>query len=501
MSNPSTAKGLSQSIIDAVAPPNASAKAPEAKISVRQKDLILVLPGAAGNLASLKIFPALYQSFKEKKLPSNFTILAVDLNPDMTSGSFRGWVRQDLLDKGPESEEMAAFLEHIVYFPFNLITGNYQLLKDKISGLETERKVSSNRKIIYFLSLLPNLFMPTIQGLGEAGLLADENARLAVEKPFGSSLESAKELNALILQYCQESQIYRMDHWLGKETVQNLLNFRFANGIFEHLWSRQFIDYIEITAAETVLVPDSRGYVGALKDLVVNHLLEVLCITLMEPPNSLNADDIRDEKVKILRMLKADPKFTVRGYYEGYDRTEETYVALKLIADSYRWQGVAIYLRTWKGAENKGTEIAAHFKAVPSTLFTAIPNTLVLNLQPHEGISLTWNVKVPGEPNNRQKSLDFLYNSKGGFEETIPEAYQTLIQNMIEGDHTLFVRADEVEAQWAVVMPILNHWENLTIKNGNLVGDSDIVHTYPVGSDGPKAAHHILEPNHKWRSL
>jgi glucose-6-phosphate 1-dehydrogenase len=491
MSEQSTVKGFDTSASEKVAMDSvASAKA-----------LAFVLFGAGGNLASLKIFPALYQSFKEKKLPSNFTILAVDLNPEMTSGSFRGWVRQDLLDKGPESEEMAAFLEHIVYFPFNILTGNYQLLKDKISGLETERQVSPNRKIIYFLSLLPNLFEPTIQGLGQAGLLAEENARLAVEKPFGSSLESAKKLNAIILQYCQESQIYRMDHWLGKETVQNLLNFRFANGIFEHLWSRQFIDYIEITAAESVLVPDGRGYVGALKDLVVNHLCQLLCITLMEPPNSLSADDIRDEKVKLLRVLKADPKFTIRGFYEGYDRQEETYVAFKLMVDNYRWKGIPIYLRTWKGAENKGTEIAAHFKAVPSTLFTAIPNTLVLRLQPDEAISLTWNVKVPGEANNRQKSLDFLYNSKGGFEETIPEAYQTLIESMIDGDRTLFVRADEVEAQWAVVMPILSHWENLTINNGHLVGDSDIVHSYPVGSDGPTAANQILEPNHNWRSL
>ncbi|CAD5990246.1 Glucose-6-phosphate 1-dehydrogenase [Planktothrix tepida] len=500
MSEQSTVKGFNTSASEKVAMDLASAKALEAKISVRQKDLIFVLFGAGGNLASLKLFLALFQSFKEEKLPANFTILAVDLNPEMTSGSFRGWVRQDLLDKGPESEEMAAFLEHIVYFPFNVLTGNYQSLKDKISGLETERKVSPNRKIIYFLSLLPNLFEPTIQGLGQAGLLADENARLAVEKPFGSSLESAQKLNAIILQYCQESQIYRMDHWLGKETVQNLLNFRFANGIFEHLWSRQFIDYIEITAAETVLVPDGRGYVGALKDMVVNHLFQLICLLLMEPPNSLSADDIRDEKVKLLRVLKADPKFTIRGYYEGYDRTEETYIALKLMVDNYRWQGIPIYVRPWKGAKNKETEISAHFKGVPSTLFTAIPNTLVLRLQPDEAISLTWNVKVPGEPNNRQKSLDFLYNSKGGFEETIPEAYQTLIESMIEGDRTLFVRADEVEAQWAVVMPILNHWETLTINNGHL-SESDIVHTYPVGSDGPTAANQILEPNHKWRSL
>jgi glucose-6-phosphate 1-dehydrogenase len=498
MSNPSTAKGLSQSIIDAVAPPNASAKALEAKISVRQKDLIFVLFGAAGNLSSLKIFPALHQSFKEKKLPSNFTILAVDLNPEMTSASFRGWVRQDLLDKGEaESEQLEAFLSCIFYFPFNLLTGNYQDIKSQISLLESEREVSPNRKIVYSLSLLPILFEPTIQGLGGAGLLADKNARLAVEKPFGSSLESAKALNALILQYCQESQIYRMDHWLGKETVQNLLNFRFANGIFEHLWSRQFVDYIEITAAETVLVPEGRGYVGALNDMVVNHICQLICITLMEPPNSLSADDIRDEKVKLLRVLKADPKFTVRGYYEGYDRTEETYVALKLMVDNYRWQNIPIYVRTWKGAKNKGTEIAAHFKAVPSTLFPAIPNTLVLRLQPDEAISLSWNVKVPGEANNREKSLDFLYNSKGGFEETIPEAYQTLIESMIEDDRALFTRADEVEAQWAVVMPILDYWQSSSQNNGQ----SSEVYQYPLGSDGPSAANQILEPNHQWRSL
>jgi glucose-6-phosphate 1-dehydrogenase len=498
MSERSKAKELSQRPVDVVTPHDASAKALEAKISVRRKSLIFVLFGT-GNLASLKIFPAIFQSFKEKKLPSNFTIFAIDRHENMTSSSFRAWICNDLLDKGEaESEEMDDFLSRIIYYSFDLLAGNYQDLKSQISALESEREVSPNRKIVYFLGLLPNLFEPTIQGLGdEAGLLADKNACLAVEKPFGNSLKSAKALNSLILQYCEESQIYRIDHWLGKESVQNLLSFRFANGIFEHLWSRQFIDYIEITAAETVLVPDGRGYVGALKDMVVNHICQLICITLMEPPNSLSADDIRDEKVKLLRVLKADPKFTIRGFYEGYDREEETYVALKLMVDNYRWQGVPIYARTWKGGTRKLTEIVIHFKPIPSTLFTAAPNSLVLRLQPEEGISLSWNVKVPGEANNRQKSLDFLYNSKGGFEEPIPEAYQTLIEQMIEDDRALFTRADEVEAQWAVVMPILDYWQSSSQNNGQ----SSEVYQYPLGSDGPSAANQILEPNHQWRSL
>lgn len=496
MSEQSKAKELSQRPVDVVTPRAASAKALEAKISVRRKRLIFVLFGAGGNLSSLRIFPALYQSFKEKKLPYNFTILAVDRHEKMTCESFRAWVRQDLLDKGEaQSEEMEAFLSCIVYFRFNLLTGNYQDLKSQISALESEREVSPNRKIVYTLSLLPDLFEPTIQGLGKAGLLGDKNACLAVEKPFPAAL------NSIILQYCEESQIYRIDHWLGKESVQNLLSFRFANGIFEHLWSRQFIEYIEITAAETVLLPENRGYVGALKDVVVNHVFQLICLTMMEPPNSLSADDIRDEKVKILRVLKADPKLTVRGYYEEYDREEETYIALKLMVDNYRWQGVPIYVRTGKGLKRKLTEIVIHFKPVPSTLFSAaIPNTLVLQLQPDEAISLSWNVKVPGEDKNQQKSLDFLYNGEGGFAEKIPEAYQTLIEQMIEGSRTLFTRADEVEAQWAVVMPMITHWETLTINNGHL-SESDIVHTYPLGSDGPSAANQILEPNHKWRSL
>jgi len=499
MSEQSTAKGLSQSIIDTVAPPNASAKALEAAISVRRKDLFFVVFGAGGNLASLKIFPALYQSYKEKKLPANFTILAVDRHENITSGSFRALGRQDLLDKGEaESEEIEAFLSCIVYYPFNLETGNYQSLKTEISVLESEREVSPNRTIIYFLSLLPWLFEPTIQGLGEVGLLADENARLAVEKPFGSSLESAKVLNRLILNYSPESRVYRLDHWLGKESVQNLLNFRFANGIFEHLWSRQFIDYIEITAAETVLVPEGRGYVGALKDMVVNHLFQLICLTMMEPPNSLSADDIRNEKVKLLRVLKTDPKFTVRGYYEGYDRQEETYIALKLMVDNYRWQGVPIYVRTGKGLKRKLTEIVIHFKSVPSTLFTAaVPNSLVLRLQPDEAISLSWNLKVPGQANNCQKSLDFLYNGKGGFEVNIPEAYQTLIERMIEGDRTLFTRADEVEAQWEVVTPLLNDWQSSIENNGHF---SDI-YQYPLKSDGPSAALNILQAGHIWDNL
>ena len=499
MSEQTKAKELSQRPVDVVTPSAASAKALEAKISVRPKSLIFVLFGAGGNLASLKIFPAIFQSFKEKKLPSNFTIFAVDRHENMTSGSFRAWVRQDLLDKGEaQSEEMEAFLLCIIYSPFNLLTGNYQDLKSQISALESEREVSPNRKIVYFLGLLPDLFYRTIQKLCQADLLADKNACLAVEKPFGNSLKSAKALNSLILQYCEESQIYRIDHWLGKESVQNILQFRFANGIFEHLWSRQFIDYIEITAAETVLVPDGRGYVGALNDMVVNHICQLICITLMEPPNSLSADDIRDEKVKLLRVLKADPKFTVRGYYEGYDREEETYIALKLMVDNYRWQGVPIYARTWKGGTRKLTEIVIHFKPIPSTLFSAaLPNTLVLQLQPDEAISLSWNVKVPGEDKNQQKSLDFLYNGKGGFVETIPEAYQTLIERIIEDDQALFTRADEVEAQWAVVMPILDYWQSSSQNNGQ----SSEVYQYPLGSDGPSAANQILEHNHKWRSL
>lgn len=479
--------------------PAESPKALEALLPQMLKDLVFTLLGCLSNLASLKLFPALYQLYKQGKLPSNFAIYGVDRNPEMTSGSFRAWVRQDLLDKGEaESPGLEAFLDRIFYGGFDLQTGNYANLKSDISQLEQDQGISPDRTIVYFLAVWPVLFEPTIKGLGQAGLLADTSARIAVEKPFGNSLASAKALNSLLSNYCSEEQIFRMDHWLGKEAVQNLLAFRFANGIFEHLWNRQFIESIEITAAETVLV-GARDFIGALIDMVLpSHLSQLVCLTMMEPPNSLNADDIRNEKVKLLRVLTADPKYAIRGVYDTYSGGPETYIALKLSVNNYRWAGVPVYVRTGKGLKRKISRIVVNFKRIPSSLFpTAQPNCLVLELQPNEGVSLSYQVKIPGENTVREQSLDFSYRS---FKEPIPEAYERLIADIIAGDRTLFTRGDEAEAQWAVVMPILTHWQSIVTNNGNL-SESDIVHQYPLGSDGLAAAETILENGHQWRSI
>jgi glucose-6-phosphate 1-dehydrogenase len=342
--------------------------------------------------------------------------------------------------------------------------------------------------------------------------------RVVIEKPFGTRLEEALELNRDVLSVLDESQVFRIDHYLGKETVQNMLAFRFANGMFEPIWNRNFIDYVQITAAEDLGIGRRAGYydeAGALRDLVQNHMLQLLSLLCMEPPVTFEADEVRDEKVKVLHAVEPPPADAVMraqytsgmaegkeapGYLEEQDvppdSHTETYVALRLEVDNWRWAGVPIYLRTGKRLARKVTEIAVTLKPVPHLAFQADgsvgvqPNQIILAMQPNEGVSISLGAKIPGTRMRiRPVNMEFLYGTS--FLSQSPEAYERLIMDAMRGDATLFTRNDEVEAQWRIIDPILEAWEK---------DDSELA-TYPAGSPGPQEADEILAPGHRWRAI
>jgi glucose-6-phosphate 1-dehydrogenase len=359
-----------------------------------------------------------------------------------------------------------------------------------------------------------------VQKLGEHGLDRHDEAdvRVVIEKPFGTRLAEAKELNRQVLSVLDESQVYRIDHYLGKETVQNVLAFRFANGMFEPIWNRNFIDYVQITASEDLGIgrrADYYDHAGALRDLVQNHMLQLLTLLCMEPPVTFDADEVRDEKVKVLHAVAPPPPdAVVRGRYTpgmaegkeavGYveeegvpeDSRTETYVALRLEVDNWRWAGVPIYLRTGKRLARKVTEIAVTLKPVPHLAFAAVgsvgvqPNQLILTVQPNEGVSLSLSAKIPGTRMRiRPVNMEFLYGTS--FLSQSPEAYERLILDVMRGDATLFTRNDEVEAQWRIIDPILETWAH----------DDRPLAEYPAGTRGPEEAERILAPGHRWRAI
>ena len=486
----------------------------------------LVIFGFTGDLAKRKLLPAIYNLAHEGALPERFNLIGngrTDLGEDGHKDLAREAITEFSRTK-PDPGVLDALLERLTY-----VRGpadgaeTYDRLTEVAEDLDAEAGVRFNR--IFYLATAPEWFEPITSALGEKGLEHRPGAevRIVVEKPFGRDLESARKLNESVLNVFSERQVFRIDHYLGKETVQNLLVMRFANGIFEPLWNRFHIDHVQITAGEDIGIGRRAGYYdssGALRDIVQNHLLQLLTLLCMEPPVSFSATEVRNEKVKVLRAIEPPtvdevPDMAARGQYgpgvvdgeevpayrdeEGVpdDSTTETFAALRLYVNNWRWMGVPFYIRGGKRVARRVTEIAVQLKPVPHPAFrqdgaqNAEPNQLILAVQPNEGVSLSLATKVPGARMQiRPVNMEFLYGT--AFLSQSPEAYERLILDAMRGEATLFARADEVEAAWAICDPVLERW----------VGDGDDLEVYPSGGQGPEGADRLLEPTDEaWRRL
>ncbi len=497
------------------------------RVGLRQERVpepqILTIFGASGDLTCRKLIPALYQMRLDRRLPPEITIVGV-ARRDWSHEYFREQSRKGIEEFGNGIQDEAAwneFAQGLYYCSGDIDKPeSYQKLKAFIGELDVERRTMGNH--VYYLSVSPSFFPEAIKQLGSAGMLSDpQKHRLVIEKPFGRDLSSAKVLNRVVRQYCKERQVYRIDHYLGKETVQNLLVLRFANAIFEPLWNRNYIDHIQITVAETVGVEDRAGYyesAGALRDMLQNHLMQVFCLTAMEPPNQLDADSIRTEKVKVLEATRlADvhnlSRSAIRGQYRsgwmkgdpipGYrdepgvapGSVNPSFVAMKFTIDNWRWKDVPFYLRTGKRLPKKVSEIAVQFKDVPLSIFQsasrqANPNVLTMQIYPNEGISLQFEAKMPGaDLRTRTVDMDFNYQSAFGVKSS--DAYDRLLIDCMLGDQTLFTRSDEVEEAWRIVTPALSAWEADT--------DPNSIHLYEAGTWGPLAAEDLLnDDGRRW---
>jgi len=490
----------------------------------------IIIFGASGDLTARKLIPALYNLNLDNLLPTDFYLF--------------GFGRSSL----PDSEFQQLNITHIKDFSRRLFnadkwstvqsktyyqTGSYEtlsdfiILKEKIDALE--KNIGKPIQLLFYLSTPPTVFKPTLENLGNSGLASRHlgtklASKVIIEKPFGRDLGSAHDLNAIITHQFQENQVFRIDHYLGKETVQDLLILRFANSIFEPIWNLNYVNYVEITVAESLGVGKRGGYYdqsGALRDMIQNHIMQLLSLIAMEPPISTDPEDIRNEKVKLLKAIQpvklaVDGGDVVRGQYEegliagekvpGYlqeadiypNSYTETFVALKLLINNWRWNGVPFYVRSGKRMARRVSEIAIHFKYPHGSLFKEaskydlIPNTLVIQIQPDEGSTLIINCKVPGlETRTQPIKMHFRYATTFGSE--TPEAYERLILDAMLHDNTLFIRSDEAETSWKLCTPILNFWQEC--KHHGL-------EKYTAGSWGPTTATELLwNDKHEWRKI
>ena len=480
--------------------------------------LIFVLFGASGDLAYRKIIPALHSLKIQNLLPAKFEIVGVSRS-EMSDADFRGKLKKGIAlfsgeKKFPE-EQLDSFLSHITYLSIDIpSTAEYEKLKKKLTDTDINSGTGGN--YIFYLATPPSLYLIIAGNLSAVGL-SDQTSgfrRFIFEKPFGYDLKSCRELNRALHNLFKEEQIYRIDHYLGKETVQNLLVTRFSNGMFEPLWNRNYVHYVEITSAESIGVESRGGYyetAGALRDMVQNHLLQMVGLTAMEPPSSMNPDAIRNEILKVFQSfqpIREDEveKYVIRGQYTGsrvrgecltgyrYEKgvdqnsRTETFVAIKFYINNWRWGGVPFYIRTGKRLPTRVTEIVIHFKPTPHFLFNVndvnkSSNQLIIRIQPDEGILLKFGMKEPGAGYNvKNVSMDFHYSDLADIR--LPEAYERLINDVMVGDSTLYSRDDTVETAWKFLEPIQNAWTN----NPEIK-----IFGYPCGTWGPETANDLIE--------
>ncbi len=485
---------------------------------------VIVIFGATGDLTKRKLIPALFRLSQQQLIPAEFAIVAT-ARQQLSDQEFRARMREALAqfaDEPVDESEWQSFASGIFYVQGDFgDPATYSRLKETLEVIDGKRDTQGNR--VYYLATAPEYFGPIARHLGDAQLSGSKGwVRLIVEKPFGSDLESARKLNIELSSVFSEEQIFRIDHYLGKETVQNLLVFRFANNIFEPLWNRQYIDHVQVTNAETIGVEGRGAFydkVGVVRDMLQNHVFQVLSLIAMEPPVTLSAKDVRDEKAKAMRAVRPIPKdrvheFAVRGQYgPGYvlgeavvgyreepgvgpESSTETFAAVKLLFDNWRWADVPFYLRSGKRLQKRVTEIAIQYKEPPHRLFTDTesplePNVLVIRIQPNEGITLRFGAKLPGQSMRiRWVNMDFRYGSSFGVKP--PEAYERLLLDCMLNDSTLFARWDMVERGWEIVTPILEAWSEPAPEFPN----------YEAGTWGPEAAFGLIERDGRsWRKL